>query len=273
MDAPRRRSLRTELGALLGFVERNFYLTRRYLGWEVVFLFYTVVNTLTIAFIGVTTPGEAGPKVLYLVIGALLWGYLSVIFHDVSESVAWERWEGTIEYTFMAPIHRLTHLGGMCVYAIAYGITRSIIVLTVVAFFFKLSLSGANLPGALAVLLVSSIAFIGLGLMAAVLPLLSTERGPQATHIMEGFILLVSGVYYEVEVLPSWLRPISVLSPATYTLRGVRAAILEGAAMRDLVGYLVILAVMGLGLIPLGLAVFRMGERHAMKAGKLKRHG
>ncbi|MEW6031561.1 MAG: ABC transporter permease [Bacillota bacterium] len=269
----RRRTLRTELAATLGFVERNWYLSKRYFGWELVFLFYTIVNTLTIALIGVTTPGQAGEKVLYLVIGALLWGFLSIIFHDVSESVAWERWEGTIEYTFMAPIHRLTHLGGMCLYAIVYGIVRSVLVLGAVTLFFDLDLGGANLLGALAVLVVSSVSFIGLGLMAAVLPLLSTERGAQATHIMEGFILLVSGVYYEIEVLPAWLQPISVVSPATYTLRGVRAALLGGAGFGELLPYLGILAATGVLLIPLGLFIFRLGENYAMRTGKLKRNG
>ncbi len=268
-----RPSLRAELGAALGFVERNWYLTKRYFGWEVVFLFYTIVNTLTIALIGVTTPGEAGPKVLYLVVGGLLWGFLSVIFHDVSESVAWERWEGTIEYTFMAPIRRLTHLGGMCMYAVIYGLVRSVVVLGAVALFFDLDLSGANLVGGLVVLAVSSVSFIGLGLIAAVLPLLSTERGSQATHIMEGFILLVSGVYYEIEVLPSWLHPFSVLSPATYTLKAVRMALLEGAPLVDLFPFVGRLLLTGVVLIPLGLLVFSLGENYAMRTGKLKRSG
>lgn len=270
---PARRSLRQELQATLGFVERNWFLTKRYFGWEMVFMFYTIVNTLTIALIGVSTPGEAGHKVLYLVVGAILWGFLAVIFHDVSESVAWERWEGTIEYTFMAPIHRLTHLGGMCLYAIIYGVVRSVVVLGAVALFFDIDLSGANLLGALAVLVVSSVSFIGLGLMAAVLPLMSTERGAQATHIMEGFILLVSGVYYEVEVLPDWLQPFSWVSPGTYTLRAIRMAILDGAPMSALLPYLGLLLAIGLVLIPIGLVVFRAGERYAMRTGKLKRNG
>jgi len=131
-----------------------------------------------------------------------------------------------------------------------------------------------NLLGALAVLMISSVSFIGLGFMAAVLPLLSPEGGAQATHILQGFILLVSGgVYYEVSVLPRWLRPISVISPATYTLRGVRAALLEGAPLGELLPCLAILAVTGVILIPAGLPVFGLGENYAMKAGKLKRSG
>lgn len=262
-----------ELRATYAFVERNFNLIRRYINWEIVFIFYTVINTLTIGLIGIQAGEDSDELVLYLIVGALLWGFLSVLFHEVSESVSWERWEGTIEYTFMAPVHRLTHLGGVCLFAIIYGTIRTIIVLAVVTFFFDISLAGANLFSALGVLVVSSLSFIGLGLMAAVLPLMSPEKGSQATHIIQGFILLISGVYYEIEVLPAWLQPLSRISPATYTLRAARSALLEGAGMAELGPELLRLAVIGLTLIPVGLFIFSLGEKYAMRAGKLKRSG
>lgn len=276
-----------ELRRSYALVERNFNLIKRYIGWEIVFLIYTVVNTLTIAFIGVNPAGAAtgggagggagaamgGDRVLYLVVGALLWGFLSVLFHEVAESVQWERWEGTIEYSFMAPMKRLSYLGGVCLYAATYGAVRTVVVMIAVAALFKLDLASANLGAALAVLILSSLSFIGVGLMAAVLPLLSPERGSQAAHILEAAILLVSGVYYEVDVLPTWLRPFSRLSPATYTLRAARAALLENASIRDIGGDLILLLVIGVVLIPLGLKVFDLGELHAMRTGKLKRSG
>lgn len=259
-----------EIRATYAFVERNFNLVRRYLSWEIVFLFYSIINALTIGFIGVTT----GPdEVLFLTVGALLWGFLSILFHEVGESVSWERWEGTIEYTFMAPIRRLTHLGGMCIFAIIYGTIRTGVVLVVVAFFFDISLKGANLFSGLMVLVCSSLAFIGLGLMAAVLPLLSPERGSQATHILQGVILLVSGVYYEVDVLPAWLQKLSHISPATYTLKAARAALLEGQGLSGLGPDMLRLVIIGVILIPLGLFIFNLGENYAMRSGKLKRSG
>ena len=54
-----------------------------------------------------------------LLIGAVVWAYLGIIFEFLTETVAWERWEGTIEYTFMAPLSRAMHLGGMGVFAVA----------------------------------------------------------------------------------------------------------------------------------------------------------
>ena len=64
---------------------------------------------------------------------------------------------------------------------------------------------------------------------------------------------------------------IAKISPATYALRGIRAAILDGtgAQWADVWPLLVIGAVS----VPLGLFVFRTGERYAKRHGKLKRSG
>lgn len=260
----------TEIKSLYAFVERQFNLVKRYLGWEIVFLVYTIVNALTIGFIGVAQGKET---VLYLVVGAMIWGFLSVLFHEVSESVSWERWEGTIEYTFMAPVHRFTHLGGMCLYAILYGIIRTVVLLGAVALFFGLNLEQANFFTALVILVVSSLSFIGLGLIAAVLPLMSPEKGSQATHIFQAVLLLISGVYYEISILPSWIRPFSVISPATYTLRAMRAALLQGSSLGEMHNILLLLLATGILLIPLGLFIFHQAEIYAKKKGKLKRSG
>jgi ABC-2 type transport system permease protein len=64
---------------------------------------------------------------------------------------------------------------------------------------------------------------------------------------------------------------IAKISPATYALRGDRASIVHGAGMAWAdVWPLLIIAVLA---TPLGLAIFRVGERYAKKHGKLKRAG
>ena len=84
-------------------------------------------------------------------------------------------------------------------------------------------------------------------------------------------MLVVSGVYYPVSVLPDWMQWVAKISPATYALRGNREQILNGAglAWADVWPLLVI----GVLSIPIGLLVFRAGERYAKKHGKLKRSG
>jgi ABC-2 type transport system permease protein len=170
------------------------------------------------------------------------------------------------------------------VFALCNSIVNTATVLGGLMLFTDLTLSGANLGGVLAVLLVSTLAFVGLGVMAAALPVLSPERGAEATHIFQGSLLLVSGVYYPVEVLPSWLRPLSALSPATYTLAACRRLVgvgdpattpqrLAGASLSAVLPELFVLVAMGAALIPLGLWVFGRVERWAKHTGRLKRTG
>jgi ABC-2 type transport system permease protein len=271
-------TMRAELIGLSGIVERNAYLVKRYIWWEVAFFLWTVANTLTVVFIaqGVEAAGgrlDVNRQTTVLLIGAVIWAYLGIIFEILTETVAWERWEGTIEYTFMAPLSRPVHLGGMGVFAVAYGVVRAALLFGAIAFFFDLQMPEADFGAALVVLAVASISFIGIGMMTAVLPLVSPEKGSQLGFIAQGTLLVVSGIYYSVEVLPEPMQMVSVISPATYALDGIRAAILEGAGLETMGDELLALLVIGVISIPLGLAVFRWGERYAKQHGKLKRSG
>jgi ABC-2 type transport system permease protein len=208
-----------------------------------------------------------------LLVGAVVWAYLGVIFEILTETVAWERWEGTIEYTFMAPLSRPVHLFGMGLFAIVYGIIRAILLFGVVALFFDLNLANADYLAAIVVLLVASVSFIGIGMMTAVLPLISPEKGTQLGFMAQGILLVISGVYYPVSVLPEWMQFLSVFSPATYALDGLRDAIIEGDGLSEMGDELWPLVLIGAVTIPLGLWVFRRGEIYAKRHGKLKRSG
>ena len=139
--------------------------------------------------------------------------------------------------------------------------------------FFDLDLAGADFAAALLVLIVASIPFIGIGMMTAVLPLISPEKGTQLGFIAQGLLLVVSGVYYPVSVLPEWMQWLSVISPATYALDGMRDAIIDGAGVTEMWPNIWPLIIIGIVSVPLGLEVFRRGERYAKQHGKLKRSG
>jgi ABC-2 type transport system permease protein len=262
------------------FVERQTNLWKRHWAWEIVWLVYGVVNTLAITFIakaltqqGVVSGSQANDLVLFLMIGTLVWAYLSAILDDISLVITWERWEGTIEHTLMAPVPRVAHLIGTAVFGVLHALVRTSLILLIVLPFFNLDLSGANWATAALVVALGSVSLIGLGILTGVLPLLYPERGEQMSFMVQAVVLLVSGVYYSVDVLPAWLRVFSVLSPATYFLDGVRKALIEGATPVDIAGDLAMLVVFAVVLIPLGIAVFSAAERWAKRTGRLKRQG
>jgi len=270
-----------ETRASLAFVERNLYLVRRYWHLELAFLIFNVTSAMSVLYIGEAQMQASGggsregqiDLVLYLGIGTVVWAYLRAVFANVGEMVAWERWEGTIEYTMMAPISRLAHMLGVSLFSIIYGLARSALLLGVLALFFSVDLSNANLGGAAVILLVGSASFLGFGIMAAVLPLLFPERGEEMTFVISSILLLVSGVYYPISVLPDWMEPLATVSPATYVLEGMRAALLEGTPTLALGPSILPILVLGALTLPIGIAVFGWGERFAKRTGRLKRSG
>jgi ABC-2 type transport system permease protein len=202
-----------------------------------------------------------------------VWRYLTTVFYWITEVISIERWEGTIEYTLMAPIKRVVHMGGQTIFAVTYSMFFTAVILGVTILIFDLDVSRANLLGGVIMLIAGSFSFIGISVMVSVLPLLFPERGAQMTHIVIALLLLVSGVYYPIEVLPEALQVFGVVSPATYVLEGVRGALLEGTSTAALWPDIWPVLIMGVVLIPLGLWVFNLAERYAKRTGKLARNG
>ncbi len=262
------------------FVERQTNLWKRYWAWELVWLVYGVVNTLAITFIAeeVSNQGIAGGEdvsslVLFLLLGTLVWAYLSAVLDDISLVITWERWEGTIEHTLMAPVPRAVHLIGMSVFGVLHAVVRTLLIFAIAVPFFTVDLGQADWAAAALVLAVGSVSVAGMGILTGVLPLLYPERGTQMSFMMQAAMLLISGVYFSVDVLPAWLRVFSYVSPATYILDGIRGAVIDGDGVADVRGTLLVLALFGAALVPGGIAVFAVAERWAKKTGRLKRQG
>lgn len=262
------------------FVERQTNLWKRYWAWELVWLVYGVVNTLAITFIakgaeesGAITPAQSRELVLFLLLGTLVWAYLSAVLDDISLVVTWERWEGTIEHTLMAPVPRWVHLVGMAAFGVLHAVLRTGLIFVIALPFFNVDFSQADWLSAGLVVLVGSFSIAGLGILAGVLPLIYPERGTQMSFMVQAFVLLVSGVYYSVDVLPGWLHVLSYGSPATYILDGIRGALIEGDSVSATADTIAILAGFGAFLLPASIGVFAVAERWAKKTGKLKRQG
>src|SRR5688572_33061937 len=104
-----------QLGLAYAFVEREIALSKRYWAWELVWLVYGIVTSLSVAYIGLALAeisgvavddGQVSRTVLYLLVGTIAWRFLGIIFENIGEVIAWERWVGTIEYRFMSPVPR-----------------------------------------------------------------------------------------------------------------------------------------------------------------------
>lgn len=264
-------NLYKDFGRGFAFIYRNYCATKRNLGWFLSNTLYYIISGMSIVFIGVAAKDNA--LIINLFLGVLIWGYLSTIFDEISQSITYEKWEGTIEYTFMAPVSRASHLFSISLYALMVALLRSSVLAIACLYMFNLNFSESNYIGVFIILTISTLSFIGLALLAAALPLLNTEHGGQAVYIFQGLLLLVSGVYYPVEILPPAIQFFSWFSPATYTIKACRSMLLHQQLLSSVYGELISLSILSVFLIPFSLYIFSLVEHYTKKHGKLKRNG
>ena len=132
-------------------------------------------------------------------------------------------------------------------------------------------LAGANVPGALVVALLASLAISGLGLMGAAL-ILVFKRGNAVSWAVEAAAALLSGVYFPPQLLPEPVQKLSLLLPHTFALAGLRHALLNGASFAQLAGSMAALAGFTAILLPAGVLALLWALRQAQIKGNLAQY-
>ena len=85
---------------------------------------------------------------------------------------------------------------------------------------------------------------------------------------MLGLSSVVGGMMYPISVLPGWLQR-GAAHPVTYSLEGMRAAILGHATMRELLPPIAGLLVFAAVLLPASFAIFSWALRRTKITGTL----
>ncbi|MDP8261434.1 MAG: ABC transporter permease [Candidatus Kappaea frigidicola] len=133
---------------------------------------------------------------------------------------------------------------------------------------FGVRFSNPNLFGAFFFLVLMLISFSGLGLISASL-LVLVKRGDPINWLIGQVCFLLGGVLFPIEILPNWLRSFSYILPITYSLRGIRHALIEGWTLKSLMPDLLILSAFSVIIFPIGLWVCSLMIRRAKETGTL----
>lgn len=137
-----------------------------------------------------------------------------------------ERVSGTLERVLATPITETEVIFG---YGIAFsivGILQSAILLIMGITIFDIKIVGNVL-----------LAFLGIAILAIVCQSLGillsnlADRVEQAIQFIPFVVLpafLLSGIFWPIEAIPQWLRPLSYLMPPTYAVSASRAVMIKG---------------------------------------------
>ncbi len=120
----------------------------------------------------------------------------------------------------------------------------------------------------LVALLLSLVAFSGLGLLSASF-ILAFKRGNPVVWVVGSLSTLLAGVYYPTKLLPGYLQAVAEVFPLTHSLRAMRLVILQGAGIGDVGKPLLALLVLDLLLVASGHAMLSLAMKSVRMHGSL----
>jgi ABC-2 type transport system permease protein len=211
---------------------------------------------------------QGGDYFSFALVGFAFFDYLGTSLSAFDTSLEEARQNRTLEMLLVTETSLPVILAGSAVYPFVLMAMRTAVYLAWGVFLFGFPVHAANWTGALLLLIASVLAFAGLGVLSASY-LLLFKRGNPAKWLLMGVSGLVGGMLYPVSILPHSLQLLAHLIPITYSLEGMRAALLGGASLGQLWPALRALLIFAAVLLPTSFAVFGWALRRTKITGTL----
>lgn len=213
--------------------------------------------------------GGAGPEtMLFIFAGVIVWNIYDVSQRATSYGVTLDIWSDCLKHTFTGS----SSFTGFVVGNAFYGLFSSILVMIItgmlaaVLFGFNIFLAGFYLANLLFVFIFAT----GLALVINSLMVTKGDKYMSLIWILTGVIMIFSGVYYPIEILPGPIQAVSLAVPTTHSIISLRAALGFSPGLAN--PELAIGAVLSVAYFVLGALIFRWSIRRSRVTGVITRY-
>ena len=262
-------------GKLLAFLRRDFIEASSYKLNFVYTLGGIVFSSATFYFVGRLVPGGSaslapygGDYFSFAVVGVAFSGLLGIFQEGPAGMIRSAQVAGTMEALLVTQTSVPQILFGSTLYSFLFAAVRTFIHLSVALLLFGLKLGTVSVPALLAVLVMTSICYLSIGILSACFVLIFKVGNPVG-WIFSSISGFLGGMIFPVSVLPPWIRWISPLLPFTHSLEGLRRSMLASASFGEVLPSIAALGAFSAVLLPAGLLLFRIALRKAKRDGTL----
>jgi ABC-2 type transport system permease protein len=198
----------------------------------------------------------------------LLWDFLQRVMQGVTIAFLEDVWSRNFLNFFASPMRVSEYLGGLVITSILTSLGGLVVMITLAASIFGLSVLSFGLLTIpfVGILFLTGIA---LGILGSALVL---RLGPSSEWFIWPIPALISpfaGVFYPVSTLPAWMRLVSLALPPSYVFEGMRTSLASGTVSAGSLFTGGALTVLYLGL---SCWVFHRTYRYAIRTGLIARY-
>jgi ABC-2 type transport system permease protein len=277
-----RRSMLSELRALLAVANKEWTILRRYPSWAVGLIVWPLLFPLGFIFTAKALGGPDGSSFStfsqlsgttdyagFIVVGSTMWMWLNMTLWSVGLHLRNEQMRGTLESNWLCPVPRISVILGASLTRL--GASLMMLAISVVEFRLLFGVRLVDASSAFPLLLIILLlipSVYGLSLTFASLVVRFKEANSMVL-LVRGVFMIFCGISYPMAVLPEWMRRVSAFLPLTYAVQSIRAVGLAGATYADILPDLRMLTVFAIILPILGYVAFHLAERRSRRTGDL----
>jgi ABC-2 type transport system permease protein len=211
---------------------------------------------------------QSGGYFAFALVGFVFFDYLSVAMDTFDQSLMEARDSGTLEHLLVTQTSLPLMLAGSAIYPFLITTLRIAVYIAWGAVLFHFPLGSANWLSVIVVLAASLLSFSGLGILSASY-LLLFKRGNPAKWLLIGLWGIAGGMLFPVNILPDWLQIVAKLNPMTHALNAMRAALLGGAGLAQLLPAIELLLLFAVILLPVSMLIFYWTLERTKSSGTL----
>jgi ABC-2 type transport system permease protein len=258
------------------FLKRDFLINSSY---KTSFLFQSgsiILTVLTFFFIS-RLFGERASRYLtnyggdyfpFVLIGIAFYGYLTTAMNSFTQAIEQEQSMGTLEAIILSPTKISTVLISGSLWNFFITSFNIFLYLLLGVIFFNFPIDKINIPSVITIAILTITSFSSIGIISASF-ILVLKRGDPVVLFFSGISRLLGGVYFPITILPIWVQKISHLLPITYSLHGMRMAILMGHSVKDISRDIFALILFSIIFLPFSILCFKFALGKAKKYGSL----
>jgi ABC-2 type transport system permease protein len=255
---------------LLHLIYRGWAFNLKSLTISGFFIIVSVISPVIFASIAylMFRAGARPGSLLFVAIGAGMMGIWSATLFGSGGAIAWQRWQGTLEYCVAVPPPFIWVILPMTIATSTIGLYSLTATLVWGWLFFDVPFELAHPTWFFVALPVSVLALGLLGLVLAS-TFVMYRQANALSNLLEYPIWLVTGLLTGLALLPGWTRPISWALAPTWGVKALREAAIGGDP-----GFAVAMSVaLGLAYLVIGHYCLRYFEKLAREKATLSLQG
>jgi ABC-2 type transport system permease protein len=200
---------------------------------------------------------EGGSYVEFVIPGLLMMTMISSVMTGLPRAIAYEKDIGTMNGFLAAPISRFSIIGGKALGRIIRGFIQGILSLILAIVLFRINVYG-NLLAIFAILFLGVFSFVGLGI---VLTSVAEDEETASMIIMTLTLpmMFLSGIFFPIQMMPSFMQTISKWLPFTYAVDAMRRIMVFGATLGNVYNDVLVMLIFGIATLIIAIPVFERG--------------